>query len=111
MVMSNRVILMGTVVAAALLVGVTVPAVVPSFAATNSHSYNISPNDIPVLSLTRVNNTVALTVTALNGTILHCTIILSISSPTEVGYISLHAVNGSVVYYTVGAGNCTRTNG
>lgn len=111
MVMSNRAILMGAIVAAALLVGVTVPAVLPSFAATNSHSFNVSPNDIPILSLTRANNTVALTVTAVNGTVLHCTIILSISSPTEIGYISLHAANGSVVYYTVVAGNCTRTNG
>jgi hypothetical protein len=44
MVARNRVILAGTIALAALLVGITFPALIPAIAATNSHSVIISPS-------------------------------------------------------------------
>jgi hypothetical protein len=113
MVARSRVVLTATIVLAALLVGVTVPAVVPSVAATNSTSVRINPNGNLVLSLTKSNEILTLTVTELNGTVLQCEVILASSpNPTEVGPISFHVVNGTVVYITaLVPGSCHPANG
>jgi hypothetical protein len=113
MVKGNRAILVGTIVIAALLVGISIPLAIPSFATTNSHSFNLSPGTFLVLSLTRGNGNLSVTITGLNGQVLHCVAYFTpnFRNGEQVGDISFHTANGTYVFFAIAPNSCNQTNG
>ena len=111
----NRGILVGAIILVALLVGITIPAVVPSVAATNSHSVNVSPSDIQsgMVSYTASNGTFTMTVVSPNGTAIQCEGTYTLG-PNSIGSVSVHSANGSTGIYitvTLVEGSCHPANG
>lgn len=113
MVKSGRAILAGTIVLAALLVGISIPVAIPSFATTNSHSYEILPNYPLVLSLTAHNGNLSVTVFGVDGQVLHCVgyFTPNFRNGSEVGDLSFHFANGTYIFFAIDANSCNQTNG
>ena len=113
MVKGSRAILAGTIVLASLLVGVSIPVAIPSFAAANSHSYNVLPMYPQVLSLTKLNGNLSVTVTGVNGQVLHCVgyFTPNFRNGGEVGDVSFHFANGTYIFFAIDSNSCNQTNG